>query len=159
MQNRNSRWMYFRGVLLVPLFVLCGCASMSKPMSASFASVDIEGATEAKIREKTLEVFRADGWQVLGGTEGEMVFEREGSKWDHVAYGSNINNEPVLNRVRASIVPLSSGSSRLQCQAFIVRDAGGMGMEDEIRLYAPRAKPYKQLLRKVAAALASAESK
>ena len=159
MQSSNSRWTYLRSTLLVPLFVLCGCASMAKPMSASFASVEIEGVTEAKIREKTMEVFRADGWQVLGSAEGEMVFEREGTKWDHVAYGSNINNEPVLNRVRASIVPLTSGLSRLQCQAFIVRDAGAIGMEDEIRLYAPRAKPYKQLLRKVAAAFDSEEPK
>lgn len=159
MQSSNSRWTYLFSTLLLPLFVLCGCASMGKPMSASFASVEIEGVTEAEIREKTIEVFQADGWQVLGAAEGEMVFEREGSKWDHVAYGSNINHDPVLNRVRASIVPLPGGSSRLQCQAFIVRDAGGIGMEEEIRLYAPRAKPYKQLLRKVAAALASAESK
>lgn len=66
----------------------------------------------------------------------------------------------MLNRVRASILPLTSGLSRLQCQAFIVRDAGVIGMEDEIRLYyAPRAKPYKQLLRKVAAAFDSEEPK
>ena len=54
-----------------------------------------------------------------------------------------------MNRVRVEIVPLSGGSSyRVQCQAYIVRDAGAL-LEDEVRLTNIRRAPYQSLLNKV----------
>lgn len=138
---------------------LCGCSSLSQPASASFASVVIAGATEEEIREETVRVFTAEGWKDGHGADGELVFEREGSKFDHLAYGSPVLDLPVLNRVRAGVVPLADGTHRLQCQAYIVRDRGGLNMDDEIRLRKPRAGPYQTLLDKVAAYFIGKERK
>lgn len=120
-------------------------------MSAGFAAVVISGATEEEVRGETVRVFAAEGWQPGHDAEHDLVFEREGSKWDHLAFGSNVLDMPVYNRVKADIVALADGSLRLQCQAYIVRDRGGARMDDEIRMKGPRAGPYQQLLDKVAA--------
>jgi hypothetical protein len=137
--------------------LLAGCTSLTQPAGAGFASVVIANGTEAQVIEETVRVFTAAGWRADLGPDDEMTFEREGSTWDHVAYGSNIRDTPVLNRVRARAVPLADGTVRLQCQAYIVRDGGGRNMEDEIRLHLPRSGPYQQLLDKVAAGFVSQE--
>ena len=135
------------------------CASLSQPMSASFASVVIRSGTAQQVREETIKVFTAQGWHSVQESGDEMVFEREGSKWDHIAYGSNVLNTPILNRVRASIVPVTDGSLRLQCQAYVVRDSGNFSQDDEIKLRSPRAGPFQELLDKVAAHFISEERK
>lgn len=138
---------------------LCGCSSLSQPRSASFASVVISGGNVERISEQTARVFTAEGWQDGHDAEGRMVFEREGSSYDHLAYGSPVLDLPVLNRVRAEVVPLADGTHRLQCQAYVVRDRGGLNMDDEIRLRKPRAGPYQALLDKVAAYFIGQERK
>jgi hypothetical protein len=53
-------------------------------------------------------------------------------------------------RVKVDIVSLSGDSQRLQCQAYIVRNAGDSFFEDEQRLANIRSGPYQSLLNKVA---------
>lgn len=139
--------------------LLGGCASLSQPAGASFASVVIASGTEEQVREETIKVFVAENWKNVRSSGSDLVFEREGSKYDYIAYGSAVHETPILNRVRAQMVPLADGSLRLQCQAYVVRDSGGMGMDDEIRLHAPRAGTYRQLLDKVAAHFIGLEKK
>ena len=79
-----------------------------------------------------------------------MVFEREGSRWDQIAYGSWVNDTDVWIRVRVSLVPLAEGSFRLQCQAFKVRNKGDTLTEDQVRIRNPQRKPFQTLLDKVA---------
>ena len=79
-----------------------------------------------------------------------MVFEKEGSRWDQIAYGSWVNDTSVWIRVRVSMVPLSDGSFRLQCQAFKVRNKGDPLTEDQVRIGNSQSKPYQALLDKVA---------
>src|ERR1035441_2155206 len=97
--------------------VLIGCKSLDKPDSASFASVRIQGHTPEQIRAATVVVFRQDGYAAVGGQRSEMVFEKEGSRWDQIAHGSWVNDAPVWLSVKVSMVPLSDGTFRLQCLA------------------------------------------
>jgi len=124
-----------------------GCQSLTSPASARFASVKIGGHTLDEVRATTITVFENDGYQTV--TEGaELVFEREGSQWDQVAYGDNIGDGTVVNRVRAQVIDLGGGVCRVQCTAYVVRDAGS-STEDEVRLHAPRSGHYRDLLDQV----------
>ena len=53
-------------------------------------------------------------------------------------------------RVRAQLVDLGAGTSRLQCQAYMVRNANDSFFQDESRLINARSTPYQNLLNKVA---------
>ena len=128
--------------------VLIGCKSLDKPNSASFASVRIQGHTAEQIRAATVVVFQQDGYVAVGG-RSEMVFEKEGSRWDRIAYGSFVDDASVWVRVRVSVVPLSEGVFRLQCQAYKVRDKGDSVFEQQVRLKNNHSKPYQALLDKV----------
>ena len=128
--------------------VLIGCKSMDQPNSASFASVRIQGHTAEQIRAATVVVFQQNGYLAVGG-RSEMVFEREGSRWDQIAYGGFVDDASVWVRVRVSVVPLSEGVFRLQCQAFKVRDKGDSVFEQQVRLKNNHSKPYQALLDKV----------
>jgi hypothetical protein len=142
---------YLSRLLLVGLlFGSAGCASLSQPASASFASVIISGSTSEEIQTVTRSVFGDAGYKLASSVGDAMVFEREGSRMDHIAYGSAIANTPVWNRVRVSLVPFVSGTLRLQCQAYMVRDYGAGPMEEELKLLPIRAGPYQQLLESVA---------
>ena len=136
-----------------------GCSSLSQPQSSSFASVAVSGATSGEIQAAVVAVFGEAGYLQARNEGDVMVFEREGSRLDHIAYGSSIGDAPVWSRVRASIVPFAGGSLRLQCQAYVVRDYGAGHMEEEIRLLPLRAGPYQKLLERVAERCAAQEEK
>jgi len=124
-----------------------GCG-LTKPNSASFASVKIKDSTPEKIRDATVAVFREDGYTVVSATTNEFVFVQEGSRMNKFAYGDWVGGGSVYVRVRGAIVPLSDGVYRLQCTAYMVQDYGTM-MEDEQRLANFRSHPWQRLLDKV----------
>jgi len=128
---------------------LLGCKSLSEPDSASLASVQIQGHTAEQIRAATMVVFQQDGYTAAGLQRSEMVFEKEGSRWDQIAYGSWVNDASVWNRVRVSMVPLAADTIRLQCQAFKVRNKGDPLTEEEVRIGNSHRKHYQALLDKV----------
>jgi hypothetical protein len=128
---------------------LLGCKSLNEPLSASFASVQITNHTPLEIRAATLAVFQQEGFAPAKAELPEMVFERQGSKWDNIAYGNWVDANEVWSRAKVSVVPLSGGVVRLQCEAFQVRDKGDKVFENEVRLRNSRSKPYQALLDKV----------
>jgi hypothetical protein len=82
-----------------------------------------------------------------------MVFEKEGSRAQSLAYGGVIDTHYggiTLVRVKAEVVDQGPSSSRLQCQAFMVRNAQDSFFADETRLTNVRSGPYQNLLDKVA---------
>jgi hypothetical protein len=133
------------------LVLVAGCRS--GPASASFASVDIAGKTPDEICQTAGAVFREDGYKVALLSPERMVFEKEASRAESIAYSGVVDTHygaTTLVRVRAELVDLGEGSHRLQCQAYMVRNAGDSFFEDESRLVNMRSRPYQNLLDKVA---------
>lgn len=124
-----------------------GCQSLTAPASESFASVKIGGHTRQEVTAATIKVFEKNGYETAGAGP-DIVFEREGSKWDQIAFGDNVGGGTVINRVRAQVVDLGGGVCRVQCLAYVVRDPGSM-VEDEVRLRARRSGPYREMLDEV----------
>jgi hypothetical protein len=140
-------------VALLLLVALAGCRNLDKPGAASFASVNISGKTPQQIHEATIKVFQADGFAGGSVTQVEMRFQREGTRGETVAYGGlsdTYYGNYVAVRVKATLVDLGSGTYRLQCQAYVVRDAGNSVFEDATPLPPRKGKPYQKLLDKVA---------
>jgi len=141
----------------VALFVLgtlvgAGCRT-SEPTSASFASVVIPGKTPEEICKTTAAVFQEDGYQAAVVTPGKMVFQKEGSQGQSLAYGGVVDTHygaVTLVRVRAQLVDLGAKGYRLQAKAYMVRNANDSFMEDESALLNIRSRPYQNLLDKVA---------
>lgn len=135
--------------LIAMLFTGCGA---TKPASASFASVVIKGAQPNDIQKATIEVFQEDGY--AAGTMGDqLVFQREASRLTSLAYEGVVDTHygaKTLVRVKMDLVNLGNGSYRLQCEAFIVKDAGDAFFAEEQRLANVRSRPYQSLLDKVA---------
>src|SRR6516225_7796312 len=112
--------------LAMSLILAAGCAT-GKPESASFASVEIKGKTPAEICKTAGEVFQEDGYAVRSLNPGLMVFEKEGTRGQSLAYGGVVDTyygSSTVVRVRASLADLGLEKYRLQCKAYMVRDAG-----------------------------------
>ena len=129
---------------------LLGCKSLDKTAAESFASVRIDSHTPEQIRGATAVVFRQEGYTAVEVRKPELVFEKEGSLWDQLAYGSWVNDRDVWIRVRVSLVSLSDGAFRLQCQAFKVRNKGDPLTEDQVRIGNTQRKPFQALMDRVA---------
>jgi hypothetical protein len=139
------------GLLMIAMVLASGC--QSGPSSASFASVTIPGKTPQEICQTTAAVFQADGYAVKSLAPSSMVFEKEGSYGQSLAYSGVVDTHYgaiTLVRVRAQLVDLGAGSSRLQCKAYMVRNANDSFFEDETALLNIRSGPYQSLLNKVA---------
>ena len=129
-----------------------GCG-IGKPEGASFASVTIKGHTPEEIAQATGVVFQEDGFMVGSLLPSQMVFQKEGSRGQSLAYGGVVDTHygsKTMVRVRANVVDLGSNGQRLQCQAYMVRNAGESVFEDETRLMNIHGGKYQGLLNKVA---------
>jgi hypothetical protein len=138
------------GVLL--LLAGSGCG-LTKPSGASFASVTIKGHTPEEIARATVRVFEEDGYRGGSMPGHPMVFQKEGSRMSDIAYGGvadTFYGAKTMVRVKVDIVKLGEASHRLQCQAYMVRDAGDSFFEDEQKLANIRRGPYQSLLNQVA---------
>ena len=130
-----------------------GCGSLGGPASASFASVTIQNRSLEEIVGATTKVFGAEGYTGGMSGPGKMVFQKVASRATTMSreglvathYGAR-----TVDRVRVEIDSLGGGTSyRLQCQAYVVRNAGDSMLEDEVRLTNLRGAPYQSLLNKV----------
>ena len=128
-------------LLLLWVVALSGCRTSG---TDGFASVQIKGHKTDEILQTTAAVFRADGYTLRSADGGQLVFERNGSTLNRVAYG-NWGNDVVL-RVRVRLEPVTADTYRLQCQAWMVRYAGDRILEDEQRLANFRSGPFQKLL-------------
>ena len=137
-------------LLMVGLFS-SGCA-LTKPASASFASVTITGKSPQQIQDATIAVFREDGYRALTYPQG-LVFEKEGSKANSIGregFTGTYYGAVTIIRVRVQLVEAGPDSHRLQCQACMVSSAGDSFFEDEHPLTKLRSAPYQSLLNQVA---------
>lgn len=149
----TSKSLLFFLTLFAVASLLPGAGCRSGPASASFASVTIPGKTPEEICQTAGAVFREDGYKVALLTPDRMVFEKEASRAESLAYSGVVDTHYgaiTLVRVRAELVDLGEGSHRLQCQASMVRNAGDSFFADESSLVNMRSRPYQNLLDKVA---------
>jgi hypothetical protein len=138
-------------ILAAGLATVVGCGA-TKPASASFASVVIDGHTVNEVRNAAGEVFTADGYTAMV-RGNEMRFEKEGSRAKQLAYEGFADPGPVKIRVDARIVQLSESSIRFECNAYIVKSPGDPTFEEVIKVQNIRSGPYRDLVNKVAAKL------
>lgn len=158
MKSQSVRARNFsRGAVLlcsVLLWFVAGCGA-TKPASASFASVIISGQEPETITKATVAVFQEDGYSAKAA-DGQLIFEKEASRMTNVAYEGLVGSHygaQTLVRVKVSLVDLGAGAHRLQCQAYIVKDASDAFFTEEQKLANMRSRPYQNLLDEVASRL------
>ena len=138
-------------ILLVELFCF-GCKSPHRASSA-FASIEIRGNTPGQIHDVATAVFLDNGYQLAKPGLTSFVFEKKASKLSNITYGNWTGDSPVLVRVKLSIVPVAEADFILECDAFMVRDAGSGLLEDETHVSRLHKGPYQKLLDNVATRL------
>lgn len=153
----GGRWLRpWRRLLTASIIASCvaGCHSTDKPppkpASAQFASVELQGNTPGQISQMAMAVFQENGFKVALATPNQLVFEKEGTAWNNLAYGNWESDQPIWVRVKASIVYVSEASYRLECHAFLVRDKGKEVFEEEIKVRNINSGRYQKLLDEVA---------
>jgi hypothetical protein len=144
--ERTVRRLNALSLLAVGMLAGAGCRSVDEPASASFASVTITNRTSEQIRDTVTDVFRENGYVAASTGKPGLVFEKEGSRSDQIAYGNWMGGPSVWVRVKADVVPLAPGSFRLQCSAYMLRDRNDAFFEEEIRLSRLHNGPYQKLL-------------
>ncbi|HRT10777.1 MAG TPA: hypothetical protein P5233_20525 [Candidatus Paceibacterota bacterium] len=153
--TRKVPFRVLAGLLAVSLAVfLGGCSSPEKGSSNGFASVTIRGNTPGQISEAAIAVFTEAGYTVVVPGRTRLVFEKQGSSMNNLAYGSWLGDTPVWIRVRASVVPAGEATYRLECRAWMVRDHGA-NLEEEVKVSSLARGTYQKLLDEVARRLGS----
>ena len=117
------------------------------PDDGSLASVFVTNTTRAAISDVTFNVFRENGFMLKTSTGGELVFEREGTKWDTLAYGGWFDSIWIRARLTVSIYQF--GVYRLSCKVYRVDGRGDLGMGEEKMVSRKNAEYYQGLLNQV----------
>ncbi len=133
--------------LLVLLFA--GCKTHDdKPDSADFASVEIRGHTMQQIQSVTSDVFHEHNYKATTGSLTSLVFEKEGTTMNNIAYG-NWMGTGIASRVKLLFVPVTDDVFRIDCHAFLVRNKGET-LEEEIPVTHIHHKQYQKMLDEIA---------
>jgi hypothetical protein len=125
-----------------------GCRTAATEEPLRFASVVIHGQPHERVRDTTAEVFLEHGYRVARNGWADLIFEREGSAMNNLAYGTLMTGR-VWVRVKASVVDGLPGTCRLSCDAFVLQNRGEV-LEEEIRITKIHNRPYQELLDAVA---------
>ena len=126
------------------------------PDDGSLASVFITNSTRLAISDVTFNVFRENGFMLKTSSHGEMVFEREGTKWDTLAYGGWF--ESIWIRARMAIAAYDVGVFRLSCKVYRVDGRGDLAMGEEKQVSRKSAEYYQGLLSQVRTRIDAAAS-
>ena len=132
-------------------FVLAGCQTDSTSLPAHVAAVELRGNTPGQIADVVVAVFGKHDFNLAHRTYLELVFEKQASRMDNLAYGNWISDQPVWLRVRVTMTPLSEARFRLECRPVLVLDKN-QAMEEELKAKL-RTGPYQKLLDEVAGRL------
>jgi len=125
-----------------------GCRSAATQDPLRFASVVIQGQPHERVRDTTALVFLEHGYRVAKNGWADLVFEREGSAMNNIAYGTLMTGK-VWIRVKASIVDGLPGTCRLDCEAFVLRNRGE-ALEEETRITKIHNHQYQEILNEIA---------
>jgi len=134
---------------LLAVVLLSGCSSLDKPASASFASVTIYNQTNEKIQQATVSVFENNGYQTVRMPDGVVVFEKEATKGEQIAYAGFAGAEegvPTIVRMRMNIEPQGPHASLLSCKAYAITNPGDFVNQQIFPIFDFKSKPYQQLL-------------
>lgn len=130
---------------------LSGCATSDSGFGSRTAVV-INNRTPQEIKDKTLEVFREKLFDVKSSSKSEIVFERAGSAWQDVTWGSWYGGG-VWERATVRIQDYGDGAYMVDAQVKLVRDNTDDFFEDSQTLGRRARKPYQELLNEVKARL------
>jgi hypothetical protein len=130
------------------LSLCAGCSSTPETDSDPLAYVEIHGQPHDKVADMAALVFHDHGYTVTRKGWAHLVFEKQGSTMNDIAYGDWLDGRMWV-RVKATVVEESPGNCRLECEAFLLRGRG-QALEEEIRINKLHSHKYNQLLKEVA---------
>ena len=142
----------FSVTMLLMALGVAGC-HLGQPGSSSFASVVIQQHSLPEIQGAAQQVFRVNGYTAYTTGPGQSLFEKKGSRANNLAYNGVVGTHygaQTIVRIKTEILDLGGGAHRLQCQTYMVRNAGDAFFEEETRLSNVRSRPYQKLLDEVA---------
>jgi len=135
-------------------FVGAGCRSTDKPESARFASVEVVVRSNQQLHSVTADVFHEPGYNAAPGSVSTLVFEKQGSTMNNLAYG-NWMGAGIGSRVKVSFIPVSGDIFRIECHAFLVRNKGEV-LEEEMPVSGIHSGQYQKMLNEIAKRLKTA---
>lgn len=135
---------------LVAVLAWAGCrtADPNIPKTDSLAALVIYGADLQDIRKAARDVFQEDQF-MQGETNATLLtFEKRGSMWNDITYGSFLNKEAWV-RAKLTIQLLEESQHLLECRVFMVRDYGENFFEEESKVSRFQRGHYQDLLEQI----------
>ena len=149
--TRLRRFLAALGLTLTVAMLLPACKSPhvapGTPDDGSLGSVFITNTTRVAITDVAFNVFRDNGFMLKTSDRTDMVFERQGTKWDTLAYGGWF--ESIWIRVRLAISAYEVGVFRLSCKVYRVDGRGDFTIGEEKLVSRRSAEYYQGLLNQV----------
>lgn len=128
------------------MLLLAGCQSMMHPGSSSLAYVEIANTSLESIRLTAVRIFAAEHYELLSSNVREMVFVREGTRYDRLQYGRY--EERLQMKVVVTLEPFRENRTLVRADAYAVRGGSDFG---ELKLLRIARRPYQKLLDEVKA--------
>lgn len=101
----------------------CGSAvGLGSETRGNYASTRIKSSDQSLIRSTTVAVFQEAGFNSAGGAGSTLNFEKVGSRSAQIAWGNNLNDNPVIISPEVRINPRGP-ETLLVCNVFMVQQS------------------------------------
>ena len=141
---------------LAPLLLSCGGAvGLNDGRSNDYASTKVKSIDHELIRSTTAQVFREAGFSAEPSRGNVMHFSKVGARSAQIAWGSNLNDNPVIFRpeVRMQKYP---AETRLVCNVYITQQSDVFG-ENVKQPHLVGKSGYERLMRDIRKRVEAAE--
>ena len=128
---------------------LAGCKTTGKEGDQpALTSIDVPQVPSDVLYLTIAHVMKQNGYDVGKSTVEEMMFEKQASTMQDLAYGG-WGSGPAWSRVRIRTKQLVDGGYRIDMTAGWVRDRGSKSMEEEKPVTKLGGGPFRSILKEI----------
>ncbi|MGB6223729.1 hypothetical protein [Haloferula sp.] len=109
----------------------CSTVGLGPSGAGEYAGTTIASSNLPLIRQTTVAVFSEKGFRLDGPADyGTIRFVKQGSRSAQLAWGNNLNNNPVMVRPEVQIDPLGQ-KTRLICNVYMTQQSDVFGEDSK----------------------------
>lgn len=136
--------------------ISCSTVGLGPSGAGEYAGTTINSSNLPLIRQTTVAVFAEKGFRLDGSADyGTIRFVKTGSRSAQAAWGSNLNDNPVMIRPEVQINPLGS-KTQLICNVYMTQQSTVFG-EDSKKPHLMGKAGYSSMLTSIRSRVETAE--
>lgn len=132
----------------VAFLTQCQTLTLDMQKSGTLPRAEIQGVFFQEVVDACGEVFAEHGYRLAAAHGPRRIYEKPGSTMDFLAWGDFSMGDELVERLNINIRELGPEAFEVDCQPYIVTEAGGH-MEKARKISRLKSRKYQEMIDEV----------